>query len=55
MNAEAHLSALKLKHADLEFKISQEEHRPQPDQSAIATLKKQKLKIKEELNQFSSA
>ena len=43
----AHLSALTDKHAGLDVQISKEMRRPLPDQSLVARLKKQKLKIKE--------
>lgn len=45
-----HVFALEAKHAMLDQKIQQEELRPQPDQFAIAQLKKQKLRIKESLS-----
>ncbi|APZ97058.1 hypothetical protein BWQ93_00030 [Sphingopyxis sp. QXT-31] len=45
----SHLSALKSRHADLDAKIANEERRPCPDVGVLAQLKKQKLKIKEEL------
>ncbi|HEX2581524.1 MAG TPA: YdcH family protein [Dongiaceae bacterium] len=53
MNIESHVNALKSKHADLEIRIDREEQRPHPDAIAIAALKKQKLKIKEELAHFA--
>jgi hypothetical protein len=46
----AHNEALAIRHADLEQRIFDEEHRPQPDSMAIAQLKKAKLRIKEELS-----
>lgn len=46
----SHLSALKSRHADLDAKIANEERRPAPDGGMLAQLKKQKLRIKEELN-----
>lgn len=45
----SHLSALKSRHADLDAKIANEERRPAPNMVALASLKKQKLKIKEEM------
>lgn len=45
----AHYDALETKHAALESRISDEEHRPLPNSATIADLKKQKLKIKEEM------
>ena len=45
----AHLSALEAKHATLDRKISVESRRPMPDQMVIAELKRQKLRVKEEI------
>ena len=47
--ANAHISALQAKHADLDARIEREEHRPLPDTSLLHQLKKQKLKVKEEM------
>lgn len=43
----AHLSALEQKHAGLEAQIAEETQRPHPDDTLLARLKKQKLKVKE--------
>ena len=40
---------LKSKHHDLETAIEEEAHRPHPDDIEITSLKKQKLKIKDEI------
>lgn len=45
----SHVSALQHKHAGLENKIREEMNRPMPDDSVLKTLKKKKLKIKQEL------
>ena len=45
----SHVSSLQLKHAGLERRIEEELSRPFPDDVVIQTLKKQKLKIKEQL------
>lgn len=45
----AHHSALEAKHARLDQRIAAEAQRPMPDAATLADLKKQKLKIKEEL------
>lgn len=45
----AHLSALEAKHATLEQRIDAETHRPLPDTAVLAQLKKQKLRVKEEI------
>lgn len=48
----AHLSALETKHAALDRRIEAELHRPLPDATMLADLKKQKLRVKEELTAF---
>lgn len=44
-----HASALQLKHAGLERQIREEMSRPLPDITVIQDLKKQKLRLKEEI------
>ena len=46
---QAHVSALEAKHAGLEARIAEETQRPMPDAARLARLKKEKLKIKEEI------
>ncbi len=46
-----HMSALRMKHAELEEKLEREENRPFPDSNLIHTLKKQKLHLKDALMQ----
>ena len=45
----AHFSALTAKHTMLDQRIANESQRPLPDQMLLADLKKQKLRLKEEL------
>jgi hypothetical protein len=45
----AHLAALEAKHALLDSQILAESRRPAPDQEALATLKKRKLQLKQEI------
>ena len=45
----SHSSSLELKHAGLERKIEDEMSRPMPDTAMLQALKKQKLRIKEQL------
>lgn len=45
----AHVAALEAKHAGLDARIAEESRRPSPDSAAIASLKKQKLRLKEEM------
>lgn len=44
-----HLAALEAKHAGLEARISSELQRPAPDPTRVAELKKQKLRLKDEM------
>ena len=46
---QAHASALQAKHAGLEARIYEESQRPLPDTATLARLKKEKLRIKEEI------
>ena len=46
---QAHVSALRAKHAGLEARIVEESQRPLPDMATLARLKKEKLRIKEEI------
>jgi hypothetical protein len=45
----SHISALSAKHAGLEARIKTETSRPMPDATLVASLKKQKLRLKEEM------
>ena len=46
----AHIAALQAKHSGIDRRIADEVARPMPDMSMLATLKKQKLKIKEAIS-----
>jgi hypothetical protein len=48
-----HISALNAKHAGLEARLRDESTRPLPDPVLIATIKKQKLAIKQEIQNLS--
>lgn len=52
MSSNEHVDALKTKHAALDAALSQENRRPIPDAVAVAELKRQKLKIKDELQRL---
>lgn len=45
----AHISSLEAKHDKLDRRITDEMHRPQPDQLLVAELKRRKLRVKEEM------
>jgi len=52
MSLQDHIEALKAKHAELERAIDEENKRPLPNQDAVSDLKRQKLRIKDELYQL---
>ena len=45
----AHVEELTSQHASLAAQIDEEEHRPHPDEDLLHRLKKERLKIKDEL------
>ncbi|MEM1052535.1 MAG: DUF465 domain-containing protein [Pseudomonadota bacterium] len=45
----SHINALQTKHAGLEARLRDEMARPAPDPAAVQAIKRQKLKIKEEI------
>ena len=47
--ASSHVTALQSKHAGLDAQLREEMSRPAPDAATIQFLKKQKLRLKEEL------
>ncbi|TDI58504.1 MAG: DUF465 domain-containing protein [Alphaproteobacteria bacterium] len=54
MNVEPRLRSLEEKHHGLETKIELEGHRPQPDQVRLSGLKREKLRIREEIQRLQS-
>lgn len=51
---EDRIQLLQQKHSELDEALQQEEARPMPDSLTIATLKRQKLAIKDELAQLAN-
>jgi len=49
MTVDEATSSLETHHASLENKLLEERKRPQPDEKLIAALKKQKLRLKDEM------
>ena len=47
-----HVSALQTKHAGLDAQLRNELARPSPDAGMIQSIKKQKLRLKEEIARF---
>ena len=54
MTAQDRIESLKAKHANLETAIEEENSRPCPDFLALHELKRQKLRIKDEIARISS-
>jgi hypothetical protein len=52
MSLNTRLDALKERHASLENRIFDEDHRPQPDTDALMRLKLEKLRLKEEMERI---
>ncbi len=54
MSLESHLQQLKRKHEALDARIATEQRRPGSDDIEVKTLKKQKLKLKEQIEKARS-
>jgi hypothetical protein len=52
MSLQDRIEALKAKHAELERAIDEENGRPLPNRDAVSDLKRQKLRIKDEIHQL---
>ncbi len=46
------LEALRVHHAELDKRLTEEQARPLPDSSVVALLKRQKLAIKDQISNF---
>ena len=55
MNVDAHISELKRKHADLSRLVEEEQRAPGSSDLDIVRLKREKLRIKEEIVRLSPA
>lgn len=54
MNVEARVESLQQMHHDLEEAIKVENQRPMPDSSVLSDLKRQKLRIKDEIARLNT-
>ncbi|MEE9139630.1 MAG: YdcH family protein [Alphaproteobacteria bacterium] len=54
MTVQDHIASLKARHAELEQAIETENSRPLPDELLLHDLKRQKLRIKDEIAQITS-
>ncbi|MDD2704992.1 MAG: DUF465 domain-containing protein [Acidocella sp.] len=55
MNLQSHIDALKGRHASLESKIVAEDRRPSPDAAALARMKVEKLRLKEQMERLRAS
>ncbi len=53
MSLQSRIESLKGRHATLETRIADEDHRPRPDGDALQRLKVEKLRLKEELDRLA--
>lgn len=53
MTVASHLQELRRKHETLSHQVEEAERRPSPDALRISTLKKQKLRLKEEISRLT--
>ncbi len=53
MSLQSRIESLKGRHATLEIRIADEDHRPRPDGDALQRLKVEKLRLKEELERLA--
>lgn len=52
MSLESRLESLKARHATLERSIAEEDLRPKPDTATLSRLKREKLRLKEEMERM---
>ncbi len=52
MSLQARIESLKGRHAVLDARILDEDHRPRPDMQALSRLKMEKLRLKEEMERL---
>lgn len=53
MSVQDYVEGLRSKHAHLEHEIDAELHRPLPDQALLTRLKREKLRIKDEITRLA--
>lgn len=52
MSLQTHLDSLRERHAALESRITDEDHRPRPDSDTLTRLKLEKLRLKEKIERI---
>ena len=53
MSLDGRLEALRSKHATIDQVLAKEEHRPYPDSTTITRLKREKLRLKDEISRLA--
>jgi hypothetical protein len=53
LSLQGRLDSLKNRHATLESRIFEEDHRPKPDEAELARLKLEKLRLKDEISRLA--
>jgi hypothetical protein len=52
MSLQSHIEALKERHASLEVRITEEDHRPRPDDGQLVRMKLEKLRLKDQMERL---
>jgi hypothetical protein len=52
MNLQSHIETLKQRHASLDMRITEEDHRPRPDDDQIVRMKLEKLRLKDQMERL---
>ncbi len=52
MSLQTRLDSLKNRHATLETRLAAEDHRPRPDSQTLDQLKREKLRLKDEMERL---
>jgi hypothetical protein len=55
MNLQARIDTLKDRHANLEARLASEDRRPAPDSETMGLLKREKLRLKEEMARLAAS
>ena len=55
MNLQSHIDTLKERHASLDMRIIEEDHRPRPNDGELVRMKLEKLRLKEQLERLKPA
>ena len=55
MSLQSRIESLMSRHAALEMRISDEDNRPRPDSDALARMKLEKLRLKDEMERLKTS